>query len=44
MIDIPYLRKIDPIIDDSSSRLYDKGENIYISIDGWLETDNFHIK
>ncbi|CAD8044615.1 unnamed protein product [Paramecium primaurelia] len=33
--------KIEPTFDCSSSRLYDKGENIYIPLDGKLTTDQF---
>lgn len=43
MLEIPFLTKlntkVEPIIDCSSSFLYDKGENIYIPLDGKLTTD-----
>lgn len=43
MLEIPMLKKlnmkIEPNFDCSSSKLYDKGENIYIPLDGKLTTD-----
>lgn len=43
MLEIPFLTKlnakVEPIFDCSSSFLYDKGENIYIPLDGKLTTD-----
>ncbi|CAD8043183.1 unnamed protein product [Paramecium primaurelia] len=45
MLEIPMLKKlntkIEPNFDCSSSKLYDKGENIYIPLDGKLTTDQF---
>ncbi|CAK85353.1 unnamed protein product (macronuclear) [Paramecium tetraurelia] len=45
MLEIPMLKKlntkIEPNFDCSSSKLYDKGENIYIPLDGKLTTEQF---
>lgn len=43
MLEIPFLNKlntkVEPYFDNSSSNLYDKGENIYIPLEGKLTTD-----
>ncbi|CAD8061446.1 unnamed protein product [Paramecium sonneborni] len=45
MLEIPMINKlntkIEPTFDCTSSKLYDKGENIYIPLDGRLTTDQF---
>ncbi|CAD8053493.1 unnamed protein product [Paramecium sonneborni] len=45
MLEIPILNKLNTIIEPSfdcnSSKLYDKGENIYIPLEGKLTTDQF---
>lgn len=46
-MDIPFLNKlntkVEPTLDISNIRLYDKGENIYIPLDGTLTADKYTI-